>query len=77
MGREPRLRLPLPRRSILTLDGNSADVARHCVPSVTARRISITLRRMGRSSAKAIEAEEWMKAAKLRPLVDSPVLSGR
>lgn len=31
--------------SCLVLKGNGADVAQHCVPPVTARRMSITLRR--------------------------------
>ena len=35
----------LPRRSLLVLKGNGADMAKHCIPSVKARRISITLRK--------------------------------
>lgn len=31
--------------SVLVLKGNGADVAQHCVPPVTARRMSITLRK--------------------------------
>lgn len=33
--------------SCLVLKGNGADVAQHCVPPVSSRRISITLRRYG------------------------------
>ncbi|CAN4108096.1 unnamed protein product [Withania somnifera] len=38
--------LPLPLGSVLVLNGNGADVAKHCVPSVPAKRISITFRKM-------------------------------
>jgi len=41
------VRLPLPKGSVLVLDGNGADVAKHCVPAVTADRISITFRKIG------------------------------
>ncbi|KAL9272962.1 AP-2 complex subunit sigma-like protein [Drosera capensis] len=35
-----------PRKSALVLNGNGADVAKHCVPAVPTKRISITFRRM-------------------------------
>ncbi|XP_061363954.1 RNA demethylase ALKBH9B-like [Gastrolobium bilobum] len=38
--------IPLPLGSVLVLNGNGADVAKHCVPAVPMRRISITFRRM-------------------------------
>ncbi|XP_059313610.1 RNA demethylase ALKBH9B-like isoform X1 [Lycium ferocissimum] len=38
--------LPLPLGSVLIINGNGADVAKHCVPSVPAKRISITFRKM-------------------------------
>ncbi|CAK7334289.1 unnamed protein product [Dovyalis caffra] len=38
--------IPLPVGSVLVLNGNGADVAKHCVPSVPTRRISITFRKM-------------------------------
>lgn len=38
--------IPLPLGSVLVLNGNGADVAKHCVPAVPARRISITFRKM-------------------------------
>ncbi|XP_059293065.1 RNA demethylase ALKBH9B [Lycium ferocissimum] len=38
--------IPLPVGSVLVLNGNGADVAKHCVPAVPAKRISITFRRM-------------------------------
>ncbi|PON39183.1 Alpha-ketoglutarate-dependent dioxygenase AlkB-like [Parasponia andersonii] len=41
--------IPLPVGSVLVLNGNGADVARHCVPAVPTKRISITFRRMDES----------------------------
>ncbi|KAL3382380.1 hypothetical protein AABB24_002097 [Solanum stoloniferum] len=38
--------LPFPLGSVLIFNGNGADVAKHCVPSVPAKRISITFRKM-------------------------------
>ncbi|MED6148529.1 RNA demethylase alkbh9b [Stylosanthes scabra] len=40
------LAIPLPVGSVLVLNGNGADVAKHCVPAVPTKRISITFRRM-------------------------------
>ena len=39
--------LPLPVGSVLVLDGNGANVAKHCVPSVSTDRVSITFRKIG------------------------------
>ena len=36
----------LPVGSVLVLDGNGANVAKHCVPSVSTDRISITFRKI-------------------------------
>ncbi len=41
--------LPLPRGSVVVLKGAAADVAKHAIPSVPARRVSITFRRIGDS----------------------------
>ncbi|KAE8810444.1 RNA demethylase ALKBH5-like [Hordeum vulgare] len=41
--------IPLPVGSVLVLNGNGADVAKHCVPAVPAKRISITFRKMDAS----------------------------
>ncbi|XP_028777374.1 RNA demethylase ALKBH9B-like [Neltuma alba] len=41
--------IPLPAGSVLVLNGNGADVAKHCVPAVSSKRISITFRRMDAS----------------------------
>ncbi|XWS33853.1 hypothetical protein CRYUN_Cryun22dG0118600 [Craigia yunnanensis] len=38
--------IPLPVGSVLVLNGNGADIAKHCVPAVPTKRISITLRKM-------------------------------
>ncbi|XP_062227977.1 RNA demethylase ALKBH9B-like [Phragmites australis] len=38
--------IPLPVGSVLVLNGNGADVAKHCIPAVPTKRISITFRRM-------------------------------
>jgi len=38
--------LPLPIGSVFILNGNGADVAKHCIPGVPAKRISITFRKM-------------------------------
>ncbi|CAD6261584.1 unnamed protein product [Miscanthus lutarioriparius] len=43
--RRPGLHLAAPG-SVLVLAGNGADVAKHCVPAVHAKRISITFRKM-------------------------------
>lgn len=41
--------IPLPVGSVLVLKGNGADVAKHCVPAVPTKRISITFRKMDES----------------------------
>ncbi|KAF1859455.1 hypothetical protein Lal_00010039 [Lupinus albus] len=41
--------IPLPVGSVLVLNGNGADIAKHCVPAVPMKRISITFRRMDES----------------------------
>lgn len=41
--------IPLPLGSVLVLNGNGADVAKHCVPAVPSKRISITFRKMDES----------------------------
>lgn len=38
--------IPLPVGSVLVFNGNAADVAKHCVPAVSSKRISITFRKM-------------------------------
>ncbi|XP_059623510.1 RNA demethylase ALKBH9B-like [Cornus florida] len=41
--------IPLPLGSVLVLNGNGADVAKHCVSAVPTKRISITFRKMDES----------------------------
>ncbi|CAO1946690.1 unnamed protein product [Urochloa humidicola] len=41
--------ISLPVGSVLVLNGNGADVAKHCVPAVPAKRISITFHKMDRT----------------------------
>lgn len=41
--------IPLPVGSVLIINGNGADIAKHCVPSVHGKRISITFRKMDKS----------------------------
>ncbi|XP_077221032.1 2-oxoglutarate (2OG) and Fe(II)-dependent oxygenase superfamily protein [Tasmannia lanceolata] len=38
--------ISLPLGSVLVLNGNGADIAKHCVPAVPTKRISITFRKM-------------------------------
>ncbi|XP_073310382.1 RNA demethylase ALKBH9B-like [Primulina huaijiensis] len=45
--------IPLPVGSVLVLNGNGADVAKHCVPAVPTKRISITFRKMDISKRPA------------------------
>jgi len=47
----------LPTRSLLVLSGNGANLAKHCIPAVQCRRISITLRKMPRW---ARDARTWL-----------------
>eukprot|EP00884_Botryococcus_braunii_P015043 jgi/Botrbrau1/2353/Bobra.39_1s0038.2 len=60
--------IPLPVGSCLVLKGNGADLAMHCVPPVTERRISITLRHMGAAHADLVKE----KAARDLALHPSP-----
>jgi len=46
----------LSRRSLLILAGNGANVAKHCIPAVQSRRISITLRRLPTWAREARDA---------------------
>ncbi|WOK92936.1 hypothetical protein Cni_G01628 [Canna indica] len=41
--------ISLPLGSVLVMNGNGADVAKHCVPAVPSKRISITFRKMDES----------------------------
>ncbi|XP_061999422.1 RNA demethylase ALKBH9B isoform X1 [Rosa rugosa] len=55
---EGPLKIPLPVGSVLVLNGRGADVAKHCVPAVPTKRISITFRRMDESKRPVWYAPE-------------------
>ncbi|BDA48977.1 probable RNA demethylase ALKBH5 at C-terminar half [Coccomyxa sp. Obi] len=57
-------KISLPTGSCLVLKGNGADVAMHCVPCVSQRRMSITLRKMGDEHAVRVKAEAERTAKK-------------
>ncbi|XP_020091675.1 RNA demethylase ALKBH5-like [Ananas comosus] len=68
--------IPLPVGSVLVLNGNGADVAKHCVPAVPTKRISITFRKMdGRKLPyRFIPDPELQNLRPLQyPLVPAPV----
>ncbi|GAB4847522.1 hypothetical protein Ancab_026581 [Ancistrocladus abbreviatus] len=50
--------IPLPVGSVLVLNGNGANVAKHCVPAVPTKRMSITFRRMDESKRPIDNAPE-------------------
>lgn len=67
--------IALPIGSVLVLNGNGADVAKHCVPGVPAKRISITFRKMDESKIPyryAPDAElQGVKQLVFSPLIKS------
>ncbi|KAM0915094.1 hypothetical protein ACQ4PT_011114 [Festuca glaucescens] len=46
--------IPLPVGSVLIINGNGADVAKHCVPAVPSKRISITFRKWIQQSVHSV-----------------------
>eukprot|EP00959_Pyramimonas_sp_CCMP1952_P021494 453366-Pyramimonas_sp.AAC.1 len=46
---------------VAVLQGNGADVAKHCVPAVTAPRISVTFRRMGDTFRQQVRSYEILE----------------
>lgn len=64
--------IPLPVGSVLILNGNGADVAKHCVPAVPTKRISITFRKMddGKLPYKFSPDPELIG---IKPMVNSPL----
>ncbi|KDP38875.1 hypothetical protein JCGZ_05032 [Jatropha curcas] len=63
--------IPLPVGSVLILNGHGADVAKHCVPGVPAKRISITFRKMDDSKLPyrfSLDPE----LSGIKPLLHSP-----
>lgn len=57
MPRSPAQYKPAPAGSCLVLKGYGGEKADHCVPPVSARRISITLRAMGKPFREAVQRE--------------------
>ncbi|KAE8702262.1 phosphatidylinositol-4-phosphate 5-kinase 8-like [Hibiscus syriacus] len=63
--------IPLPVGSVLILNGNGADIAKHCVPAVPGKRISITFRRMD-DSKLPYQFSPDPELLRIKPLVVSP-----
>lgn len=63
--------IPLPVGSVLILKGNGADIAKHCVPAVPAKRISVTFRRMDDSKLPYRFSPD-PELVGIKPLVISP-----
>ncbi|XP_039137465.1 RNA demethylase ALKBH9B-like [Dioscorea cayenensis subsp. rotundata] len=67
--------IPLPVGSVLVLNGNGADIAKHCVPAVPTKRISITFRKMdGSKWPLAFTPEPDLQ--NIQPLVDDMFKKG-
>ncbi|KAK3184837.1 hypothetical protein Dsin_032123 [Dipteronia sinensis] len=64
--------IPLPVGSVLILNGNGADIAKHCVPAVPAKRISITFRKMD-DSKLPYEFTPDPELMGIKPMVYSPL----
>lgn len=56
--------IPLPRRSLLVLGGNSGNIAKHCISACKGPRISITLRKQPPPDWKPDESELVGKGGK-------------
>ncbi|VFQ76309.1 unnamed protein product [Cuscuta campestris] len=63
--------IPLPVGSVLILQGNGADVAKHCVPAVPSKRISVTFRKMDESKLPYCFRQD-PELSKVVPLVRRP-----
>ncbi|XVE94057.1 hypothetical protein REPUB_Repub01dG0247500 [Reevesia pubescens] len=63
--------IPLPVGSVLILNGNGADIAKHCVPAVPAKRVSITFRRMD-DSKLPYKFSSDPELLGIKPLIISP-----
>ncbi|KAJ4964539.1 hypothetical protein NE237_016388 [Protea cynaroides] len=67
------VKIPLPVGSVLVLNGNGANVAKHCVPAVRSRRISITFRKMD-DKKMPFKFRHDPELQGLQPLVYSPLM---
>jgi hypothetical protein len=80
--------IPLPRRSLLLLGGNSGNIAKHCVSACKGERISITLRKqpppdwrpsvsdLNRSGGGGGSAKKKRKSDAITPSATSEVRGG-
>ncbi|KAK7246856.1 hypothetical protein RIF29_41726 [Crotalaria pallida] len=64
--------ISLPVGSVFILNGNGADVAKHCIPSVSSRRISITFRKMD-DSKLPFKFSPDPELVGIKPLIFSPL----
>ncbi|KAK7412063.1 hypothetical protein VNO78_03509 [Psophocarpus tetragonolobus] len=64
--------ISLPVGSVFVLNGNGADVAKHCIPSVSSKRISITFRKMDESKLPYKFSPD-PDLVGIKPLVISPL----
>ncbi|XP_020113100.1 uncharacterized protein LOC109727393 [Ananas comosus] len=64
--------IPLPVGSVLVMNGNGADLAKHCVPAVPTKRISITFRKMDETKRPI----EFIPEPDLQNIVPLPYDSG-
>ncbi|CAH9082120.1 unnamed protein product [Cuscuta europaea] len=64
--------IPLPVGSVFILQGNGADVAKHCVPAVPSKRISVTFRKMDESKLPHTFRPD-PELTKIMPIVHRPL----
>ncbi|XP_061337200.1 RNA demethylase ALKBH9B-like [Gastrolobium bilobum] len=63
--------IPLPIGSVFVLNGNGANVAKHCIPSVKSKRISITFRKMDESKLP-YKFSPYPDLVGIKPFIISP-----
>ncbi|GAU41360.1 hypothetical protein TSUD_390470 [Trifolium subterraneum] len=63
--------ISLPVGSVFVLKGNGADIAKHCVPSVSSKRISITFRKMDERKLPYYFSPD-PELMGIKPLINSP-----
>ncbi|XP_059462889.1 uncharacterized protein LOC132191800 [Corylus avellana] len=68
--------IPLPVGSVFILNGNGADIAKHCVPGVPTKRISITFRKMDESKLPYTFLPD-PELVGIKPLICSPLNTPR
>ncbi|KAL7002005.1 mRNA N(6)-methyladenine demethylase [Sarracenia purpurea var. burkii] len=64
--------IPLPVGSVFILSGNGADIAKHCIPGVPAKRISITFRKMD-DSKQPYSYSSDPDLMGIKPILQSPI----